>query len=189
MLSFGMEYDLRLLDRVLEREVAGRIAAALLRRHDDRARELREELAALRVRGALLVLDRRPLAMPGHRRLPSPVQKELVHPRVVRQLRMERGDEDPAFARQHGVPVELGEHLDPGAGLLDPRRADEDAAERLLACPSSRSVSKLRDLAPERVAPTFDVGERRDGRGRAGSSPRRCRRSAARTRWSASSIP
>src|SRR5439155_13043258 len=56
----------RLLDRVLEREVPGRIASALLRRHDDRARELREELAPLRVRRALLVLDRRPLAMPGH---------------------------------------------------------------------------------------------------------------------------
>src|SRR5581483_7396279 len=56
----------RLLDRVLEREVGARITAALLRRDDDRARELREELAALRVGRALLVLDRRPLAMPGH---------------------------------------------------------------------------------------------------------------------------
>src|SRR5581483_4436577 len=55
----------RLLDRVLEREVAARVGAALLRRDDDRARELREELAALRVGGALLVLDRRPLAMSG----------------------------------------------------------------------------------------------------------------------------
>jgi hypothetical protein len=56
----------RLLDRVLQREVGGRVAAAFLRGHDDRPRQLREELAALRVRRALLVLDRRPLAMPGH---------------------------------------------------------------------------------------------------------------------------
>ena len=55
---------LRLLDRVLQREVVGRVSPALLRRDDDRARELGEELAALGVGGALLVLDRRPLAMP-----------------------------------------------------------------------------------------------------------------------------
>jgi hypothetical protein len=55
---------LRLLDRVLEREVVARVATAFLRRDDDRARELREELAALRVGRALLVLDRGPLAMP-----------------------------------------------------------------------------------------------------------------------------
>src|SRR5207248_2526416 len=55
----------RLLDRVLQREVAGRVAPALLGGDDDRARELREELAAPGVGRALLVLDRRPLAMPG----------------------------------------------------------------------------------------------------------------------------
>src|SRR4029077_17966354 len=60
-----------LLDRVLEREIACRIRAAVLRRDDDRARQLREELAALRVGGTLLVLDRRPLAMPGHSLPPS----------------------------------------------------------------------------------------------------------------------
>src|SRR5213075_3173982 len=54
----------RLLDRVLEREVVRRVAAAFLGRDDDRARELREELSALRVGRAFLVLDRRPLAMP-----------------------------------------------------------------------------------------------------------------------------
>ena len=37
-----------------------------LRRDDDRARELREELAALRVGRALLVLDRRPLTVTRH---------------------------------------------------------------------------------------------------------------------------
>ncbi len=62
----------RLLDRVLEREVRRRVGPALLRRDDDRARELREELAALGVGRALLVLDRRPLAMPGHSAPPSP---------------------------------------------------------------------------------------------------------------------
>src|SRR6266508_892330 len=64
----------RVLVRVLEREIAGRIAAPLPRRDDDRARELREELAALLVRRALLVLDRAPLAMSRHATplLPAP---------------------------------------------------------------------------------------------------------------------
>src|SRR2546430_1665239 len=53
-----------LLDRVLQRQIAGGIRPALLRRDDDRPRQLREEFAALGVRGALLVLDRRPFAMP-----------------------------------------------------------------------------------------------------------------------------
>ena len=71
MLSFGIEYDFAFSIAFCEREVVGRVAAALLRRDDDRARQLREELAALRVGGALLVLDRRPLAMPGQADPPS----------------------------------------------------------------------------------------------------------------------
>src|SRR6185295_455053 len=70
----------RLLDRVLQREVAGWIGSPLLRRDDDRARELREQLAALRVGGALLVLDRRPLAMPGHSSPPVPNSRTVRAP-------------------------------------------------------------------------------------------------------------
>src|SRR5271156_1622753 len=44
----------RLLDRVLKGKVVRRIRPTLLRRDDDRARELREELAALDVGGAFL---------------------------------------------------------------------------------------------------------------------------------------
>jgi hypothetical protein len=60
----GHRVGARLLDRVLERKVRARVGAALLGCDHDRARQLREELAALRVGGALPVLDRRPLAMP-----------------------------------------------------------------------------------------------------------------------------
>ena len=62
----GHRVGARLLDRVREREVRGRVGPAVTRGDDQRARELREELAALLVRRALLVLDRAPLAMPGH---------------------------------------------------------------------------------------------------------------------------
>ena len=56
----------RALDRVGEVDVGVGIGPALLGGHDDGARELREELAALGVGGALLVLDRRPLGVTGH---------------------------------------------------------------------------------------------------------------------------
>ena len=49
---------------MFERKGVVSIAAALLRRDDDRTGELREELAALRVGGALLALDGGPLTVP-----------------------------------------------------------------------------------------------------------------------------
>src|SRR5207249_3827251 len=64
----------RLLDCFLQGEVRGRVGPALTSRDDDRARELREELSPLRVGGALLVLDRAPLAMPGHGPPPARVR-------------------------------------------------------------------------------------------------------------------
>ena len=51
-----------------------------------------------------------------------------MHPRVVGQLRMERRDEDPSLAREHRVPVDLGEDSDVRPRLGDPRGADEDGA-------------------------------------------------------------
>src|SRR5205085_6074674 len=63
------------------------------------------------------------------RRLPYLIQKELVDPRVVRQLRMESGDEDAAVPGEHRMAVDLGQHLDVRARLLDPRRTDEHAAQ------------------------------------------------------------
>src|SRR3954452_22171427 len=47
------------------------------------------------------------LLCPDTHRLPYLVQKELVDPRVVGQLRMERRDEQPPVARQDRMPVEL----------------------------------------------------------------------------------
>ena len=55
----------RLLDRVLEREVAGRVGTSVARGDDDRPRQLGEELAPLGVGRPLLALDRCPLAMTG----------------------------------------------------------------------------------------------------------------------------
>ena len=52
-------------------------------------------------------------------------------PRIVGQLRMDRRDEDPSLAREHRVPVALGENSDARPRLGDPRGADEDRSEGL----------------------------------------------------------
>src|SRR5215468_1495062 len=49
------------------------------------------------------------------------LDEQLVQPRVRRQLGMERCDEEAALPREDGPPVHLGEHLDPGTDLVDPR--------------------------------------------------------------------
>ena len=82
--------------------------------------------------------------------------------RVVGQLRMEGGDEEPSLARQHRVAVDLGEHLDVGPRLLEPRRADEDGAQRLVAVPLrsiSRSASKLCTWRPNALRRVRVVAE------------------------------
>src|SRR4249920_3479526 len=68
------------------------------------------------------------LLCPDIRLLLDELEEALVHPRVVGQLRVERGDQDAALAQEHGLAVVLGEDLDLGACVAHPRRADEHAA-------------------------------------------------------------
>src|SRR5262245_51382753 len=70
------------------------------------------------------------LLCPDIRLLSDQLQESLVHPRVVGQLRVERRDQEAALAQQHGLAVQLREHLHL-ARIAHARRADEDAAERL----------------------------------------------------------
>src|SRR5215475_5393147 len=73
------------------------------------------------------------LLCPDMSLLPHQVQKPLVDARVVGQLRMEGRNEEPSLARQHRMAVDLREHLHIRSRLLEPRRADEDGSQRLLA--------------------------------------------------------
>src|SRR5436305_12996645 len=73
------------------------------------------------------------LLCPDTHRLPHLVQEELVDARVVGELGMKRRDEQPPVARKHRMTVDLCEHLDARAELLDPRRADEHRAHGLVA--------------------------------------------------------
>src|SRR5256714_8212559 len=76
-----------------------------------------------------LVVDH--LLCPDMLLLSHHLQKSLVLPGVVGQLRVERGDKDTSVARENAVAFVRREQLDAGAGGFDPGRADEDAAQRL----------------------------------------------------------
>src|SRR5437016_423461 len=78
--------------------------------------------------------------------LPYRFQKELVDARVVRQLGVERRDEDSAVASEHRPALVLSDHVDPCACGLDPRGADEDPAERLRLARKIEVGLEARDL-------------------------------------------
>src|SRR3954454_11101163 len=70
------------------------------------------------------------LLCPDNLLLLDEFQKALVQPRIVGQLGMERGDEETPLARERRPAVDLGEHLDVRADVLDPGRTDEDRPHR-----------------------------------------------------------
>src|SRR5215203_3835290 len=72
------------------------------------------------------------LLCPDKARLPDGVEKELVHARIVGQLGVEGSDQEASLPEQHGLAVQLGEHLDALAGALHPWRPDEDSPQRLV---------------------------------------------------------
>ena len=82
-----------------------------------------------------------------------------MNARVVGQLRVERGDEDAPIAREHRMAVDLGENLDVGPRVLDPRRADEDGAHGLVAVAQVEVGLERVHLAAERVPRGANVGE------------------------------
>ena len=85
---------------------------------------------------------------------------------VVGQLGMEGHGEDVALAHRDGVAVHLGEHLHLVAVLLDPRRADEDGAQRPDPVELEVGLEAVQ-LAAEGVAARASRRAARGGRGRA----------------------
>src|SRR5215218_7106991 len=69
------------------------------------------------------------LLCPDKARLPDRLEEELVDACVVRELGVEGSDQEAALPEEHRLTVELGQHLDSGAGGRHPRRPDEDAAQ------------------------------------------------------------
>src|SRR5436309_2474091 len=104
------------------------------------------------------------LLCPDMSLLAHDVQEPLVDARIVGQLRVEGRDEEPAVAGQHRMAVDLREHLDVWPRLLEPRRADEDGAQRLVAVPTAVSEHlqvglEAAHLPAERVAARPVVAE------------------------------
>src|SRR4029079_373871 len=69
------------------------------------------------------------LLCPDKIRLLDELQKALVDARVVRELGMERVDDEAPRARRDRLAVQIGHHLHFRGRLADARRPDEDAAQ------------------------------------------------------------
>ena len=108
------------------------------------------------------------LGSSGSSRRSDRVQEQPVHAVVVGQLGVERDREHVPLARGHGMAVDLGEDLDAGAVLGDPRRADEHRPQRAAVDaraargPPRSSAAGARTRCARRACPSG-----RGGRGRA----------------------
>src|SRR5689334_4719231 len=159
MLSFGMEYDRAFSiafcsARFADGSPPPSFAATMIARVS-----FEKSLPRFASAAPFLCLIVDHLLCPDTRRLPYLVQKELVDPRIVGQLGMERRNEDPSLPREHRMPVDLGEHLDVGPRLLDPRRADEDGAHGLVPVPDIEVGLEAVHLPAEGIAADGDVCE------------------------------
>src|SRR3954451_108831 len=159
MLSFGMENERAFSTafcsaRLPSTSAPPSFAATMIARES-----LEKSLPRLTSAAPFLCLIVDHLLCPDMGLLSNQIQEPLVHARVTRQLRMERGDKDTSVAREDAVAFVLGQHLDAGPDLLDPGRADEDAADGRVLSGHVQICLEAPHLATERVAAYGDVGE------------------------------
>src|SRR3954447_12286918 len=159
MLSFGMEYERAFSIAFCSARLAAgspppSFAATMIARVS-----FEKSLPRFASAAPFLCLIVDHLLCPDTRLLPYLIQKQLVNARVVGELGMEGSNQNPPLPRQHRMAVDLGEHLDVGAGGLDPRRADEDGAQRLLAAADVEIGLKALHLTAERVPLRANVHE------------------------------
>src|SRR6478752_1770322 len=153
MLSFGIEAALAFSTAFWsERLPAGSgppsFAATMIARES-----FEKSLPRLASAAPFLCLIDDHLLCPDTQRLPYSVQKQLVHPSVVRQLGVER-------CHQHApVANELGQHLHVVAGHPYTRCADEDAPQRQVVARQRQVGLEARHLAPVGVPVALDVHE------------------------------
>ena len=114
----------------------------------------------LRVGGALLVLDRRPLAMPRHS---SPPLTSSRNRSCTRVSSVSSGWNDATRNRPSrsstGSPSRSASTSTSGPASRDARRADEDARERLVVALEPKLRLEARDLPAVCVAVDLDVDE------------------------------
>src|SRR5438874_1595662 len=158
MLSFGMEYERAFSIAFWSARLAAgspppSFAATMIARDS-----FEKSLPRFASAAPFLCLIEDHLLCPDTRCLPYEIQEKLVDARVVGELGMERRDEHAPLPREHRMAVDLGEHLDFGAGVVDPRRADEDPAHGLAETNIEVGLEAAH-LASERVALHTEVGE------------------------------
>src|SRR5690349_19078638 len=159
MLSFGIEYDFAFSiafcsARLFAGSPPPSFAATMIARES-----FEKSLPRFASAAPFLCLIDDHLLCPDNVGLPYGFEEQFVQTRVVGQLRMECSDEEPALAREHRAPVDLGEHLHLRPDVLHPRRADEDGVHRRVD-PGDLQVRLERcDLTPECVAAHRDVDE------------------------------
>src|SRR3954465_10592617 len=112
MLSFGIEYERAFSiafasARLPSGSPPPSLAATMIARES-----FEKSLPRLASAAPFLCLIEDHLLCPDTRLLPHGSQEQLVHPRVARQLRVERREQHAALAHEHGVPLPLCQHLD-----------------------------------------------------------------------------
>src|SRR6266536_4210605 len=112
MLSLGMEYERAFSIAFCSARLPSgsgppSFAATMIARDS-----LEKSLPRFASAAPFLCLIEDHLLCPDTRRLPYLLEEQFVHARIFRQLGVERRDEKPALAKQDGLAVVLGEHLD-----------------------------------------------------------------------------
>src|SRR5712664_1890117 len=120
MLSFGIEYDFAFSiafcrERLPDGSPPPSFAATMIARES-----FEKSLPRFASAAPFLCLIEDHLLCPDTRLLSHRLQEQLMHARVAGQLRVERGEHEPALADEHRLAVVLGEHLDRVADLGDP---------------------------------------------------------------------
>src|SRR4051794_3546648 len=157
MLSFGMEYD-RAFSIAFWRarfppgSGPPSFAATMIARDS-----LEKSLPRLASAAPFLCLIDDHLLCPDMGLLFDELQEELVDARVVRQLGMKGGDQEPPVAHEHRLAVQLGQDLDTVTDVTHARCADEHAAQRL--ADELEIGLEARDLASVGVAVDVDVDQ------------------------------
>src|SRR5579871_6615646 len=111
MLSFGIEYERAFSiafwsARLLAGSPPPSFAATMIPRAS-----FENSLPRFASAAPFLCLIDDHLLCPDKRTSADRVEEQFVQPRVVGQLGMEGGDEEAPLAREHRVPLHLGEHL------------------------------------------------------------------------------
>src|SRR5437588_1341798 len=151
MLSFGIEYERAFSTAFCSARLAAgsgppSFAATMIARES-----FENSLPRFASAAPFLCLIEDHLLCPDTHRLLDTIQEQLVHPRIVGQLGVERGDEDATVAQQHRLAVPLRQNFDVLPGLPHSRRADEDSVERFVLAGEPQVGLEARDLAAVRV--------------------------------------